>query len=59
MLGGKGMRGRWGEKGGVIASQVGEIEVGQNEIKVMLRNDGHLGKSRIFHTEVRADPCWG
>ena len=50
-----------GESGwvGSSARQVSEVEVGQDEVEVMLCNDGHLGKSCIFQTEVRAEPCWG
>ena len=56
-VGGEGVR--EGREGGVSARQVSEVEVGQDEVEVMLCNDGHLGKSRIFQTEVRAEPCWG
>ena len=44
---------------GGSARQVGEVEVGQDEVEVMLCNNGHLRKSRIFQTEIRAGPCWG
>ena len=47
-VGGEGVR--EGREGGVSARQVSEVEVGQDEVEVMLCNDGHLGKSCIFQT---------
>ena len=56
-VGGEGVR--EGREGGVSARQVSEVEVGQDEVEVMLCNDGHLGMCRIFQTEVIGEPCWG